>query len=255
MAGDADLDDIPDGLTYAKILKTDISAGHIILSSVVQSSSYRTVTDTEKGIWTGKPDDMDEIPDGTTYVRVLATDIQAGHIKLTSNTAVDGEWYDESGVEIDATHGINIYGVNNALTTRATKTGTVQCYVGSDGKIYAGAGAVSLDSGGLTIKGAMLLFKDSAGTNRGYVEGYASLSEFYIHSVSGTEMRLKAPGAGNTLTLEAINIDALGTIQPSTAGGILFKTTHTSQEGSIKIKGGGSGDIYIYSDGAWRTNT
>ncbi len=60
-----------------------------------------------------------------------------------------GEWYDESGVEIDATHGINIYGADAALTTRATKAGTIQCKVDSSGRIVAGAGAVQLDAEGI----------------------------------------------------------------------------------------------------------
>ena len=99
---------------------------------------------------------VDEIANGSTYVRVLATDISAGHILLSSNTVVSGEWYDESGVEIDAASGINIYGTANALTTRATKTGTIQCYVGADGMIYAGAGAIWLSATELGISGPAL---------------------------------------------------------------------------------------------------
>lgn len=96
--------------------------------------------------------DLDDVPDGSTYQRVLATDISAGHIKLTATTLKDGDWYDESGVDINAVSGITLYGTNQCLTTRATKAGTVQCYVGSDGYIYAGAGAVWLGADGLTIK-------------------------------------------------------------------------------------------------------
>jgi len=57
------LDNIADGATYARILKTDISAGHILLSSVSGN--------------------LDDIADGT-YGKVLATDISAGHILLSS---------------------------------------------------------------------------------------------------------------------------------------------------------------------------
>ena len=76
--------------TYALIERTDLSAGHLLLSSVVQSESYRTVTDDNKTAWNGKPDDMDEIGDGATYKKVLATHIDAGKIKLSSITTVDG---------------------------------------------------------------------------------------------------------------------------------------------------------------------
>ncbi|GAJ09391.1 unnamed protein product, partial [marine sediment metagenome] len=68
-------------------------------------------------------------------------------------------------------HGINIYGKNNALTTRATKTGTIQCYVGADGKLYAGAGAVILDRTGIHIRGEFLKVYDSGGTRRGTISG------------------------------------------------------------------------------------
>ena len=58
-----DLDDIDDGSSYAKVLKTDISAGHIVLSTCIG--------------------DLDDIDDGSSYGKVLATDISSGHIKLT----------------------------------------------------------------------------------------------------------------------------------------------------------------------------
>ena len=72
------LDDIGDGTNYAKVLKTDISAGHILLSAC-----------------TG---DLDDIGDGTNYGRVLLTDISSGHIKLSEcigsiDDVVDGTTY------------------------------------------------------------------------------------------------------------------------------------------------------------------
>lgn len=110
MAGDADLDDIPNGATYSRVLTTDIQAGHIKLSSVEQSTGYRTVTDTEKGSWNNKPDNMDEIGEGSTYKKLLSTDIYAGHIKLTSSVSASGTWYNYGSVEINASTGIKIKG-------------------------------------------------------------------------------------------------------------------------------------------------
>ena len=130
LATEDNLDGVPNGATYARVLKTGIAAGKILLTQV--------------------DGDLDDIANGT-YAKVLATDLSAGHIKLTSATVVAGEWYDSSGVELDATTGINIYGTNNALTTRATKTGTIQCAVNSDGQITAGAGNVVLDADGISI--------------------------------------------------------------------------------------------------------
>ena len=90
----------------------------------------------------------------------LSTLIYAGSIHLRrSTTEFENEWYRESGVEIDARHGINIYGEDNAFTTRRTRTGTIQCKVDSHGRIVAGAGDVILDQYGISIYGESLKFK------------------------------------------------------------------------------------------------
>lgn len=64
---------------------------------------------------------LDEVQVGT-YGLVKYTDIQAGHI-LLSKTTKDGLWYEESGVVLDATYGIALYGGEgiNAFRTFATK--------------------------------------------------------------------------------------------------------------------------------------
>jgi len=110
-AGHIKLDTVVAG-TYGLVKSTDISSGHILLSTVIQSSSYRTVADGDKSYWNGKPDDMDDIANGSTYGKVRTTEISSGYLKLTSNTVKSGKWYDESGVEIDATAGINILGTH-----------------------------------------------------------------------------------------------------------------------------------------------
>jgi len=130
------VDTIGEGTTYKKVLSTHIEAGKIkLIDATVVDATFT----------------LDKIPDGTTYERIRATDISGGHIKLTDAVVIDGEWYDESGVEIDAATGINLYGTNNCLTTRATKAGTIQCAVNSSGQITAGAGAVILDADGIRI--------------------------------------------------------------------------------------------------------
>jgi len=84
-AATGSLDNIANG-TYGKVLTTDITSGHILLSSVTQSASYRTITDANASTWNGKPDDMDEIGSGATYDKVLKTDITSGHILLSATT-------------------------------------------------------------------------------------------------------------------------------------------------------------------------
>ncbi len=267
--GTLTLDEIINGETYSRLLSTQISAGKIYLSSAnvfdteYNPSSKRRVFNTTPttpyvigdlwfdasvikrctttrasgdyvaGDWTAVT--LDELANGSTYVKVLATDISAGHIKLTSSTVIEGEWYDKSGVEIDADSGINIYGTANALTTRATKTGTIQCYVGADGFLYAGAGRVSLGAGGIIINRPDatltqdLIFK-YAGAAVGYIypisTGVAILGniDLAIGNASGGGIEifagsLVAPEA-NTLKLRAVASASLasGSVDPTPAG-------------------------------------
>lgn len=223
-AGLIKLDSVEEGTTYKKVLATQISAGTIYLSSAstfsvgydpsgkrrvftatpttpydvgdlwLDSSVIKRCTTARAsgayvaGDWTAQT--LDSVADGTTYSKVLTTDISAGHINLTSSTVKTGEWYDVSGVEIDATHGINIYGVANALTTRATKTGTIQCYIGADGKIYAGAGAVNLGAGGITVEGENVIFT-YGGVTYSKLAGFGSLL-FAIRTYNGARLELSS---------------------------------------------------------------
>ena len=101
---------------------------------------------------------------------VASTDISAGHILLSTALAV-GDWYDEAGVDINATTGITIYGSATAFRTRATKTGADQCYMDSNGYLCAGGGNVVLSAAGLQIYGQYLAFYYGAfqvGTIYGY---------------------------------------------------------------------------------------
>ena len=80
------LDDIADGASYGKVAATDIQSGHILLRTVITDSNHRVTTDAEKTAWNSKPNNMDDIPNGSTYKKVLAIDIDAstGHLKLSS---------------------------------------------------------------------------------------------------------------------------------------------------------------------------
>jgi hypothetical protein len=108
------LDQVQIGSNYDLIAKADISAHHILLSSTIQNASYQTATSAEKSSWTGKPNNMDDIPAGSTYSKVLGTDIQSGHIKVYSGTIFNGVWYDTSYVDIDQASGITFYGYDSA---------------------------------------------------------------------------------------------------------------------------------------------
>jgi hypothetical protein len=126
---------------------------------------------------------LDEVQEGT-YGLTLATGIQAGHI-LLSKTVKDGLWYDESGVVLDATWGIALYGGEgiNAFRTYPTKAdyeaGTnLQVYIGTDGKLYAGGGDVELSSGGVDIYGEDLHLHVRGSDETGLIAAYEG--EVYI---------------------------------------------------------------------------
>jgi len=233
---EGNLDDIANGSSYGRVALTDISAGHILLASVVEDATYKKFLTTEQtklsGVESGadvttshtcnSPDvdhfsgkDLDDLPNGTTYQRVRATDISSGHIKLTSNIVVDGHWYNESGVDIDATAGVTITGGKLTLKDSGGAH-SAQLYVDTGGHLrldmwdYVETQSIVSENDGSWTLGA---------SNRRFHSAYAKY--FY----------------------------------PSTDGGFIFLTSAAGTEGSIKIKGSGSGDIYIYSNGAWRTNT
>lgn len=139
-----DLDDLADGATWSRVKTTDISSGHIKLSEVIQTSSYRTATDAEKATWDGKPDDMDEIGEGATYKRILATDIGAGHINLTAAFLINGVSQATAGVYIDSTVGVTIKGGKlKFLSSDSVESAVV--YLSNEG---AGASELHLEAAG-----------------------------------------------------------------------------------------------------------
>jgi len=205
------LDQTVDG-TYGKVLATDISAGHIKLSATIQDSSHRTVSDSEKTTWNNKPDNMDEIAMGVNWRKVSADQCTtSGYLKITSNTLFEGEWYNKSGVLIDAESGIQIYGTDMAFTTRASKDGTVQCKVDSGGRIVAGGGAVRLDATGLKTY-------DTAG---------------YVQCSIGSDGKIVAGGGHVKIDSSGINI----------FGKDSALTTRASETGTIQCKVDSSGRI------------
>ncbi len=183
--------------TKVKWLYNVFSAGQDILYNSLTVNHIDATSITLSAL-TG---DLDDIDNGSTYGRLLLTDISSGHIKLTTNTAADGKWYNSSGVSIDSTAGINIWGTANALTTRATETGTIQCYVGADGKIYAGAGKVYLDVDGVHIN-----FSGSAKLHL----YYGAYNNYISTSVNG-KLYLDSQGYGILLSG---NTEISGTLSP-----------------------------------------
>jgi len=93
------LDNIADGATYSRVLTTDVTAGHILLSEALGSlddiadGTYGKVLSTAISagniLLSSCTGDLDDIADGT-YGKVLSTAISAGKIVLTGGGGVDG---------------------------------------------------------------------------------------------------------------------------------------------------------------------
>lgn len=148
------LDQIQIGTTYDLVYKADISAHHLKLSSVEQSPSARYTSDGEKGTWNSKANG--DLSNVSYNYRVRETEISAGHIKLTSQAVVDGQWYNEGGVIIDANAGISVAG-----------------------------GDVLIDTNGITVTGERLLFKYGA-TNVAAVLGQSWGLNLHSYPHGGT---------------------------------------------------------------------
>jgi len=183
--------DYGSGATLQAILSTQIQAGTIKISSATTfNSGYNPSTKAE--------DDFSNV--STTY-KLRTTQIDGGYIKLTLDSVKSGEWYNESGVEIDASHGINLYGTDQALTTRATKTGTIQCKVDSSGNIVAGAGAIVINAAGIRVDGeGNLTFTRGSGYTTG---GIGSISTSIMGIIANYKMRL-AGGTGSSEGIEVV---------------------------------------------------
>jgi hypothetical protein len=187
--GTLDQNDVQIGRQADNYLLWDESAGTLEMKGSITLTNTITsgdISDVASGadVTADNPQGSDwltDVSDGT-YAMVLSTEISSGHIKLTSDLVADGEWYDYSGVEIDAINGINIYGTDAAFTTRATKGGTIQCKVDSDGAIVAGAGAIKLNATRQTItssgdSGNYIRWVNEDVTSYGDMFAFANLQE------------------------------------------------------------------------------
>ncbi len=237
--GAINFDVTPDGEFYGKVLNTHLSSGGIKISSVttfdsnnwnpskkrqvylaqpttpyyvgdlwVESGIFKKCT-TERltGVYTAADwtnVTLDEIIDGATYARVNATELSAGVINLYSGTIKTGKWYIKSGVVLDADAGISLYGGQVALRTYPTYNDYVagtnlQCYVGTDGKIYGGGGNVIIDASGISFVGQGYARWFSGLTFVGYIEApsttqlkiatYANTVDMLFHSLKDLLLR------------------------------------------------------------------
>lgn len=190
-------DEIANGVTWGRLYLTDIQAGHILLSKLTA----------KEGAWY---DVSGVLIDANAGIAIYGTNMALVTGALIANiSAFDNAGGGLVGVTTASVHGLTtgdyvyIAGTTNyngyfqvtvTSTTRFTITDTWvandatgkvlsrQCYVGSDGKLYAGAGAVLLDILGITINGQYLTLKD--GANISYI--YQTSTQLAINTTTLT---------------------------------------------------------------------
>lgn len=231
------LDEVPDGSTYQRVRTTQINAGNIELTS----TSFLV---NEDGVVLGTVNG--------TATRLQAEGLVGGSLAGTSITGATNPGGGEVTITTAAAHGLatgnqvlitgtdsynGIFTVTvlNATTFKITDTYVasetgyafkVQVFIqSSDGKLYAGGGAVILDASGLTVKGSVVVVQDTGGVPRGTIGGTDAVSPptFVIFSPPGTDISLWAGGlaggdniriAGDVLPSAALGFDIGGAALP-----------------------------------------
>lgn len=179
--GSHTLDNVTDGTSYKRVLSAHLDAGKLQLLSTTTVDAGFTIDMIGEGstnkYFNGK--DLDDLGEGTTYQRVLATQISAGKISLTSTSFLVNEDNIIAGTPASTRCELTANGL------RGYSDATLQFEISAaDGKGYFGGGACVLDSSGLTLKGEWLNLQNSAGSLETSI--YTDASGDLIISPEGT---------------------------------------------------------------------
>ena len=151
-------DDIENGGTYGRILKTHISEGKIKLTSETVVDGY----------------DLDGLPNGSTFERVKATQIEDGKIELTSTSFLINENQVRFGVADANRLELKSTGIKGFSYVGEVETEEFHIDA-EDGTIKCAGGYVVLDSNGVTCTGqTWLIFKHSDSVTHGAIGAYAN---------------------------------------------------------------------------------
>lgn len=162
------LDDIPEGVTYRRARSAALTAAGLVILDQVVVGTYGLVksTDISAGhiILSTVEGDIDDVDEGSIYGKVRKTEISAGYIKLTTDQNLDAQ-----GIEIVSSSSSTRIRINE-YRIAGYKAGVLQFELrASDGRAYTGGGKVILDEDGVEIKGAKLTLKNSAGGYAGQI--------------------------------------------------------------------------------------
>jgi hypothetical protein len=228
------LDNLLDGSTYGRVKSVNIDANGLILLDACVG-------------------DLDDIANGASYGKILLTDISAGHIKLTTSTAVSGKWYNSAGVVIDSTEGIIVYGSATAFRTRATELGADQCYMDAAGAICAGAGNVKLDADGIKFYGTGRAKFYYSATQVGLID--MTNNGLYVESDNGKNLYFISDA---DIYMHSDHFDLTLSGYLSSVGGSFsdrlvipaFSATDVV-EGALAYGNSFDGSLYVYHDSVW----
>jgi hypothetical protein len=137
---------------------------------------------------------------------------------------------------------------------------TKQFYLqSSDGKAYAGAGAVVMDATGLTIKGAFLKLSDSSGNLCGALNGYTNTTR-HVGLYGDQALVLSAGGATPSGSITSGVIASAGTnFDMNLMTGAVIFPIRTDAMGDPSITTGAiyynstTGRLRFYDAGTWHT--
>lgn len=229
---DLNLDKIPDGTQYARILKTDVSAGHILLSSVIgnlddiaDGTTYGKVSKTSisagKILLSEAIGSIDDINEGTVYGRVKQTQLDAGYVKITDG---NGATIINGGNLITNTLRVSL--LNNDLGWGArTKT-----YVQSSAPI----GALPDDLWYDTSEKVLKRYTGSSWEVAGAKGTYIDATGVYTGTVGAQQI---VAGSG---LINDLNVLSTLTIGSNTTPGIIQSYNYDTSSTGFKLVGGSS---------------
>jgi len=247
LLGPATVDALTNGSSYGKVSLVSMNASGTVVATGIAMGSYGWVN---------------------------STNIFGGQIVLNASITANGQWYNSSGVLIDSTTGITIYGVNMAFRTMNFLGGTVQCYMDSSGRICAGGtpAAVTLDSSGISIYGQKLFLFDGA-VQKGVVGlvgdtayfaatkigAYGTSNVFLKMTESDLTILLKANAFLGADTTDSVTVATIGTTaaywKTVFANEVCLKTISVAPvdaptEGTMRFyRNVGTKRLYIYAGG------
>ena len=235
---------------YSLMNRTAIQAGYALLSSVIQSAQYRTLSDAEKATYLAKT---------KTFRQATAptSGMQAGDI-----------WFDTGNGDKPYTYsGSQWIAAFTEIDGGYLTTGVINCSV-VNVKAGGGTGAVVLNSEGIlcdaAVSGTWGRYRLKYGTYTASV-GITSLGHLLLVTGIGKEIILQ-----NLLNVQSYVVSNLITnatkdlgnltypwnnvygkyFRPPTTGGFILKTVAVAEAGSLKWDG--AGGLYVHECSSWR---